>query len=65
MKNATPYHHRESERLLVGLPGDFSDIGYVKEHDCGRSCKLWKETSDSILTQTTPLYIQHAIPVKP
>jgi len=45
MKNATPYHHRELEDLLEGLledlPGDFSDIGYVKELDCGRSCKLW------------------------
>ena len=40
MKNATPYHHRELEGLLEDLPedlpGDFSDIGYVKELDCGR-----------------------------
>ncbi|WP_283402345.1 hypothetical protein [Halorubrum sp. DM2] len=54
MKNATPYHHRELEGLLEDLledlPGDFSDIGYVKELDCGRSCKLWNKISDSILT---------------
>ena len=53
MKNATPYHHRELEGLLEDLPGDSSDIGYVRERDCARSCKLWYEISDSILTLTT------------
>lgn len=53
MKNATPYHHRELEGLLEDLPGDSSDIGYVRECDCGGSCKLWNEISDSILTLTT------------
>ena len=48
-----PYHHCELEDLLEDLLGDISDIGYMKECGCGKSCELWNETSESILTLTT------------